>query len=258
MTKHLFTVPSRRSLAGAAGSDEERRAVSRPGWWCPSCGMEAVLTAVSHARAELGVADKDLLVVTDAGCARAFPEALACYGLEAPAGMALPMALGAKLANPDLFVLVVADRDDILGPGCGALGSACRVNADLTCLALDRGAGPDAAGRSCDPAGLAEAAGASFVGRLDASDPGGTGSVVLAGLEHRGFSFICASYSCPAKAAAQPPAKEGRPASGVVRQAADAPCWEELDETFLRRGPAVAESLALGAKESAGLEAELR
>ncbi|MBI4676013.1 MAG: hypothetical protein HY748_00335 [Elusimicrobia bacterium] len=268
----MFPVPVRRPLDEAREFGPEQFGASGPADWCPGCGHAEALEALKAACSGLGVANKDLLCVAGTGCAGSLPEALLSYGMRVPAGRALPVALGAKLVNPDLFVIAVGGEGETAGPGLGHLMHAARLNADLTFLMLDSGSrGFPADERTFEPAMLALAAGATFAARVLAQDSAASAAVMAQAVQHRGFSFVHVLGSCPpgaenlrlqltGSAAPSPQGGDGTTRAdaaplGVLFDAANVPSYEEFDPVLSRRGAAVRENLGLSPKDIAELEA---
>ena len=100
--------------------------------WCPGCGDFGVLNAVKGALAELGIAPHEVLVVTGIGCGSKLPDYMLAYGLLTLHGRPLPFATGAKLANPDLHVIVVDGDGDAYGIGGNHLIHTARRNSNIT------------------------------------------------------------------------------------------------------------------------------
>ncbi len=100
--------------------------------WCPGCGDFGVLNAIKGALAQLGLAPQDVLIVTGIGCGSKLPDYMLAYGLLTLHGRPLPFAQGAKLANPDLHVIVVDGDGDAYGIGGNHLIHAARRNPDIT------------------------------------------------------------------------------------------------------------------------------
>ncbi|MBN1671558.1 MAG: hypothetical protein JXR37_11020 [Kiritimatiellae bacterium] len=76
--------------------------------WCPGCGNFAILKALKHALAQSRLAPREVLLVSGIGQAAKTPHCLNANVFNGLHGRALPVATGAKLANPDLTVIVVS------------------------------------------------------------------------------------------------------------------------------------------------------
>ncbi|MFA6318417.1 MAG: thiamine pyrophosphate-dependent enzyme [Elusimicrobiota bacterium] len=247
----LFQVPVRRSLAESAEASADQFRGPEP-----DNAPGPLLESLRRALAGLGAASKDVLAAAGPGGPSGLARALAVYGAEAPAGLALPLALGAKYADPGLTVIVVVGREEAES-SFGALADAGRANADIVVIVLDEG-GSQPERRAVDLADLGRAAGATFTGRLLSSDAEGASEVLLCALQHRGFSFV--EVLSPRPGGSGPDdgdVKAQAPRLGVLHEDGQALSWEESDPVYLRRGPAMAETLGLSPKEIAALEASL-
>ncbi len=187
--------------------------------WCPGCGDFAVLNAMTKALAFMGLPRENVALISGIGCSSRIAAYTSVYGFHGVHGRALALASGLKAARPDLTVLVAGGDGDGLSIGGNHFIHACRRNMDLTYIIMDnevygmtkgqaspttapdwtsskltpRGSGI----RPFQPAGLALTAGASFIARGFTGDPNGLAKILVAAIEHKGFSFVQALSPCP-------------------------------------------------------------
>ncbi len=100
--------------------------------WCPGCGNFPMLKAFKQALAELEIRPEELLVVSGIGQSGKFPHYLRCNTFNGIHGRTLPVATGARLANPELKVVAAAGDGDCYGEGGNHLLAALRRNPDVT------------------------------------------------------------------------------------------------------------------------------
>jgi 2-oxoglutarate ferredoxin oxidoreductase subunit beta len=105
--------------------------------WCPGCGNYAVLRALQQAFLELNLSPEEILSVSGIGCSGRMSHYLNTYSLHGTHGRAVPTALGAKAARPDLTVLAIGGDGDGLGIGGGHISHAARKNVDITYILVD-------------------------------------------------------------------------------------------------------------------------
>ena len=74
--------------------------------WCPGCGNFGILEAMKDALAAQGISPEKILIISGIGQAAKTPHFLNCNMFHSLHGRALPLALGAKLANHDLKIIV--------------------------------------------------------------------------------------------------------------------------------------------------------
>ncbi|HLE96975.1 MAG TPA: 2-oxoacid:ferredoxin oxidoreductase subunit beta [Candidatus Thermoplasmatota archaeon] len=189
--------------------------------WCPGCGDFAVLIGVQKALASAGVQPHQACVVSGIGCSSNLPHFLKSYGFHTLHGRSIPVATGAKLANPELTVVVTGGDGDGWGIGVGHAIHAMRRNLDITYIVMDNQIYGLTTGQTSptsflgmatkstpegnienpvNPLGLALSAGATFVGRGFSGDAKGLADLVQKGVEHKGFSLIdvyspCVTYN---------------------------------------------------------------
>ena len=187
--------------------------------WCPGCGDFAVLNAITKALAFMELPREDVAMISGIGCSSRIAAYTSLYGFHGVHGRALALAAGLKAARQDLTVLVAGGDGDGLSIGGNHFIHACRRNMDMTYIIMDNEvygmtkgqASPTTAPdwtdskltpqgtgiRPFQPAGLALTAGASFIARGFTGDPNGLAKILVAAIQHKGFSFIQALSPCP-------------------------------------------------------------
>jgi len=184
--------------------------------WCPGCGNFGILRSVDKALVELELKPHQVLMVSGIGQAGKLPHYSRANVFNSLHGRALPVALGAKLANPELTVIVVGGDGDGYGEGGNHLLHAMRRNHDVTYLihdnqiySLTKGQAsptsdegfvtkttPEGASLRLNPMSFAITGGASFVARGFAGDPEHLSGLIGQGIEHRGFALIDILQPC--------------------------------------------------------------
>ncbi len=185
--------------------------------FCGGCGHFAALHAVYNMMSELAIPKHEMVIVSGIGCSGRFPGFVNCYGFHGVHGRALPIAMGVKLANPSLTVMVVGGDGDGLGIGGGHLPHAARNNVDVTYLLLDNSiygltkgqAAPTTPSgeissttpygnpaRPLDPVMLTLVHGATFVARGFSGRPDELSEIVVEAVKHRGFSLVHVLSPC--------------------------------------------------------------
>ncbi|MGO9681752.1 MAG: thiamine pyrophosphate-dependent enzyme [Beijerinckiaceae bacterium] len=188
-----------------------------PHFMCPGCGHGIALRALLWAVYELDIDKNNLAVVSGIGCSGRVGAYIDANTFHTTHGRPLAFATGLKLARPDLTVVVITGDGDCLAIGGNHLIHACRRNLDITCLMLNNEvygmtggqvSPTTAAARlttttptgnaepSFDACKLAEAAGASFVGREVTRQAPALKNVIKAAIDHAGFSFVEVMSDC--------------------------------------------------------------
>jgi len=185
--------------------------------WCPGCGDFGILTALKRSLVALGKEPKDILLVSGIGQAAKLPHYIKCNCFNGLHGRALPPAVGAKIANRSLTVIVTTGDGDCYGEGGNHFIHNIRRNADITVIVhnnqiygLTKGqASPTTdAGfitkvqtegvmlESLHPLELAISLGCGFVARGYSSDIEHLSWLILEGINHKGFSLIDVLQPC--------------------------------------------------------------
>ncbi len=99
--------------------------------WCPGCGNFQIREALADALAELELPPHRVLICSGIGQAAKTPHYIRANGFNGLHGRALPPALGARLANRDLTIIVESGDGDSYGEGGNHFMHNIRRNPDL-------------------------------------------------------------------------------------------------------------------------------
>ncbi len=99
--------------------------------WCPGCGNFAIREAVTEALAELCLPPHDVLICSGIGQAAKMPHYVRVNGFNGLHGRALPPAVGARVADTTLKVLVISGDGDSYGEGGNHFIHNIRRNPDI-------------------------------------------------------------------------------------------------------------------------------
>ena len=185
--------------------------------WCPGCGNFSILEAVKQGLVDSGIAPHEVLLVSGIGQAAKAPHYLNANVFNGLHGRSLPVATGAKLANPDLRIIVESGDGCNYGEGGNHFLAAIRRNIDLTLIVhnnqiygLTKGqasptseeglitkAQPEGvASLPFNPIAVAVAMQASFVARGFSGMIDHLAGLIQQGLAHEGFALIDVLQPC--------------------------------------------------------------
>jgi 2-oxoglutarate ferredoxin oxidoreductase subunit beta len=185
--------------------------------WCPGCGNFSILKAVKQALVASNLKPHELLFVSGIGQAAKAPHYLNANVFNGLHGRSLPVATGAKLANPNLTVIVESGDGCNYGEGGNHLLAAIRRNIDVTLLVhnnqvygLTKGqASPTSAegfvtkaqpqgvpSAPFNPIAVAVAMKAGLVARGFAGMTDHLSELIQQGIAHRGFALIDVLQPC--------------------------------------------------------------
>jgi 2-oxoglutarate ferredoxin oxidoreductase subunit beta len=194
-----------------------------PPTWCRGCGDYGIWNAIKMALAEADVAPHQIVIYSGIGCGGKLPHYTHINGFHGLHGRPLPLATGARLANPEMPIMVVHGDGDGYGMGLGHMCHAIRRNVDLVDLVqnnrvygLTRGqysptsdqgmetsTSPQGAiERPVPPLALALTMGATFVARGYVSEMRHLVWLIGEALQHRGYALVdvlqpCVTYNRP-------------------------------------------------------------
>jgi len=188
--------------------------------WCPGCPDHVILESSRRAILSLmkqGYKREDFAMVCGVGCHGKIFDYLNISGVYGLHGRAIPTAIGVKIGNPNLNMLVFAGDGDTYSEGMAHFIHACRFNPDLTLIVNDNQAFSLTTGQATptsqlgyktkaeplgefnqpiNPIHLALSSGASFVARCNARDIEHTQKIIEEAVKHKGFSFVEIIQDC--------------------------------------------------------------
>jgi len=189
-----------------------------PHIWCSTCGLGTVLNAFLTAVHDSGIPRRDFAVVSGIGCTGRAAGYVALDSFHTTHGRAIPFAIGLKLGNPKLKVVVFSGDGDLIAIGGNHLIPAARRNMDLTVICVNNfnyamtggqfgPTTPVNAKLTTAPYGnyehpfnvpfLVDSCGATYVARWTALHVRQLHAAIKEALHHKGFSFIEVISPCP-------------------------------------------------------------
>ncbi len=99
--------------------------------WCPGCGNFMIRTALKQALEELQIPPHEAVLVSGIGQAAKIPHYIGINGFNGLHGRSLPPAIGIKLSNKDLNVIVESGDGDTYGEGGNHFIHAIRRNINI-------------------------------------------------------------------------------------------------------------------------------
>jgi 2-oxoglutarate ferredoxin oxidoreductase subunit beta len=185
--------------------------------WCPGCGNFGVWTALRNALAELQIPEEELVIVYGVGCSGNMADFNRVYGFHALHGRGIANAMGIKLANHRLKVIVIAGDGDTYGEGLNHFISALRGNHDIKILVHDNQVYGLTTGQTSpttekgtktkstpfgasenpiNPLGFALTAEATFIARGFAGNIPHLTGLIKAAIQHEGVSLVDMFQPC--------------------------------------------------------------
>ena len=185
--------------------------------WCPGCGDYSILANVQKMMPELGVPRERVVWVSGIGCSSRFPYYMNTYGFHTIHGRAPAIAMGIKVANPELSVWLATGDGDGLSIGGNHLMHALRRNLDIKILLFNnriygltkgqysptsefgkttKSTPTGAPDFPVDPASFAIGCSATFVARSIDTDAKHMNETLLRAAKHTGTSFVEIYQNC--------------------------------------------------------------
>lgn len=185
--------------------------------WCPGCGNFGILKSIYTAFSELELDPTKTVIVSGIGCSGKTPHFVNVNGVHTLHGRAIPFAMGIKLANPKLTVIVHGGDGDLLGIGAGHFVALGRRNLDIVVVlhdnkvygltkgqaspTLPRGVKTKSLAKpniqdAVNPISLALASGYTFAARGYAFEPEYLKELIKKAIRHKGAAFIDALQIC--------------------------------------------------------------
>lgn len=186
--------------------------------WCPGCGNFAIWAAIKKAIADLRFPQEKIAVFYDVGCSGNMSSFNSFYGFHTLHGRAIPTAVGAKLVNHELKILVVIGDGGCYGEGGTHFINLMRGNHDITVLVhnnhryslttgqtsptTDKGTKTKSTPEGVieepfNPIAVALVNHGTFVAREFAPDIARLSDRITDGMNHNGFALIDTLQPCP-------------------------------------------------------------
>lgn len=185
--------------------------------WCPGCGDFGVLAALKSALSTLEIPPEKVVIASGIGCSSNLPGYIRTYAHHGLHGRPVPVAIGVKLANPELLVLVTAGDGDEYGIGFNHLVHAARRNHDIKVIVMNNEVYGLTTGQASptsqvgqrtkstpdgsyiyplNPLSALLGAGATFVARGFSGDPKHLSDVIQKAIRHKGFALVDVISPC--------------------------------------------------------------
>jgi len=182
------------------------------------CGDYFILIALKRALVLEGIAPRDALLCFDVGCNGNASDKIGCYTIHGLHGRVLPLAAGAKIANPKLTVVASAGDGATFSEGVNHLVHAIRSDYPVVFLhhdnqnyALTTGQASATTRKGCkmtgtpdgvvteqiNPLAMVLGLNPSFVAQTTSVDIDHMTHIFRTALHHKGFAFIQILQSCP-------------------------------------------------------------
>ena len=189
-----------------------------PHTWCAGCGHGIILQAIADSFAKQGLAKQDIAIVSGIGCFGRVDDFMDINCFHVTHGRALAAATGVALGNPNLNVLVTMGDGDGTTIGGNHLIHAARRNINVTAIIANNDNYGQTGGQysattpmgsvtTTSPYGhveptfdickLAVAAGATYVARGTVANPVQLRTLIVEGMQTKGFSLIEVMDNCP-------------------------------------------------------------
>jgi 2-oxoglutarate/2-oxoacid ferredoxin oxidoreductase subunit beta len=186
--------------------------------WCPGCGNFAIHTALKMALLELNISPSSTFIAFDIGCNGNGADKINVYGFKGLHGRAIPLAVGAHLANRSFTTFADIGDGGCLHEGIDHLIHAVRSNYDITVLihnnqnfALTTGQATATTDRRKSMYGLPDgkpekdinigelvlSLNPSFFARGYTGDLKGLKEIIKESIKHKGCSIVEIMQACP-------------------------------------------------------------
>ncbi|MFW5786959.1 MAG: thiamine pyrophosphate-dependent enzyme [Halanaerobiales bacterium] len=185
--------------------------------WCPGCGNFPLRTALVDALNELELDRNEVVMFSGIGQAAKMPHYVNIHGFNGLHGRALPPALGAKVANHEMKIIVESGDGCSYGEGGNHLIHNIRRNPDIVHLVhnnqiygLTKGQASPTTGEDItttvqpngvnadplNPLRLALGMGASFVARAFVGEKEHLKKIIKKAIQHRGYALVDILQPC--------------------------------------------------------------
>lgn len=187
-------------------------------WWCGGCGNYPIQNALKQTLALEDIKKREVLFCYDVGCSGNGSDKIEGYTIHGLHGRVLPLAAGAKIANPNLHVIAEAGDGATFSEGVSHLVHAVRndypvmfILHDNQNYALTTGQPSALTPKGCkmnsapegnpidafNPLEVVLGLKPSFVAQTCSADVDHMVETFRLGMNHKGFAFINVLQACP-------------------------------------------------------------
>jgi 2-oxoglutarate ferredoxin oxidoreductase subunit beta len=189
-----------------------------PHIWCPGCGIGTAMHSLVHAIDTSGIDLDTIVAVSGIGCSGRAAGYLNFDSFHVLHGRAIPFAVGLKLANPKLNLVVFSGDGDLFAIGGNHFIHAARRNHDILVICVNN-FNYGMTGGQCGPTSplesftttspygciepafnlpwLAASCGATYVARWTILHVRQLTNTIVEALQKKGFRFIEILSPCP-------------------------------------------------------------
>jgi 2-oxoglutarate ferredoxin oxidoreductase subunit beta len=185
--------------------------------WCPGCGNFSIWLSLKQALAKINTPKENIVICYDIGCSGNMADFNKVYGIHGLHGRAIPPAVGVKLANQDLKVIVIIGDGGGYGEGLTHYLNEMRGNHDISVFVHDNHRYSLTTGqmspttakgsktkstpmgsieRELNPIALAVSNHATFIAREFAIGVPDLVSTMVAAINHPGFAVVDILQPC--------------------------------------------------------------
>lgn len=185
--------------------------------WCPGCGNFPLRTALAEALAEMDLVPEEITMFSGIGQAAKMPHYIKVNGFNGLHGRALPPAIGMRVSNPEMTVIVESGDGCSYGEGGNHILHNMRRNPDIIHLVHDNQiygltkgqASPTSVqelrtpvqthgvnAEPLNPVSFAVGMKASFVARSSVSDRDHLKKMIKEAKKHKGYALIDVFQPC--------------------------------------------------------------
>ena len=185
--------------------------------WCPGCGNFPLRKALKNSLNEMNLSYKDVVMFTGIGQAAKMPHFLKINGYNGLHGRAIPPAVGMRIVNPNIKVIVESGDGCSYGEGGNHFIHNMRRNLDIVHLVhnnqiygLTKGQASPTSGtdlktevqpegvtaQPLNPLRIALSSGASFVARSFVGDREHLSKMIKKAFKHKGYALIDILQPC--------------------------------------------------------------
>jgi 2-oxoglutarate ferredoxin oxidoreductase subunit beta len=189
-----------------------------PHIWCSTCGIGTSVSAFAAALEQCQIPLNKVAVISGIGCTGRVAGYIKLDSFHTTHGRAIPFAVGLKLANPELTVIVFSGDGDLISIGGNHFIHTARRNVDITVICVNNfnyamtggqvaPTTPLEAKSTTSPYGcfehpfnlplLAASSGAVYVARWTALHIRRTTWAIAEAMQKKGFSFVEIISPCP-------------------------------------------------------------
>ncbi|MDO5576835.1 MAG: thiamine pyrophosphate-dependent enzyme, partial [Fibrobacter sp.] len=105
--------------------------------WCKGCSYYGILSAIKQFLYNKQIKPENISIISGIGCSSRISLYFNTFAMHTLHGRAIPVAIGSRIARPDIPVIVIGGDGDLFSIGIGHFVHAAQKNVNMTVICMN-------------------------------------------------------------------------------------------------------------------------